>query len=448
MTEFTPPPPEEMPAEVRDRLRRQLWRELDQPARFRASRSRAPLAAGITVTVLAAVSLIVSQSGPSSSPQDVTATAPVQAGDPPAPGDDHPSANSTSADLDRCYRAALSSPSAAAFADRSQWTVSFTTEVGGVEVTAARAAGKPLFCESTLTTVTLSNPSAEPAYADGSATGALFATQNGTVAGLLDPSWDTFEITPADGNDAMVAAPEKGDGMFVLYTTASLAPDAHLQAQQLPPDMPFDQPDRPDDDDPAYPIRDIPSVPPPMVSVVDRPAPADRTSARGKALADCMTGTHDPEPDRDSWQPGAAATVNGNELIMATNSKGVSLCQWQPDPVTMNVADATNENFQAYMQFVRSPLPVDAAQTPVMNGGDDGLVILGTVRADATRMNVFLDGRIELDTDVKDGTFISIVPDSQIDDSGQLAEDHLATLSTTIYDAKGNVLYQGPMNAR
>ncbi|TCO49901.1 hypothetical protein [Actinocrispum wychmicini] len=444
MSDFFPPPRREMPPEVRDRLRRKLWRELDRPARFRVSRVRAPLAAAISVTVLAAaVSLVAAQSTPTAEDAGpATAQAPV--GEVSASGaTDH-----SSADLDRCFNAAKASPAAATFPDRPQWTVSFTAELNGVEVTAARAGGKPLFCESTLTTVTLSNPSAEPAYATGSATGALFATPNGTVAGLTDPSWDTFEITPADGNDAMIAAPEKGDGMFVLYTTADLAPDAHLQAQQLPPDMPFDQPDRPDDDDPTYPIRDIPSVPPPIVSVVDRPAPAERTSTRGKALADCMAGSHDPEPDRDSWQAGAAATVNGNELIMATNAKGVAVCQWQTDSATLDFSEATNQNFQAYTQFVRSPLPVDAAQTSVMNGGDDGLVILGTVRADATKMSVVLDGTTELDTDVKDGTFISIVPDSQIDDTGQLPEDHLATLSTTIYDAKGNELYRGPLNAR
>jgi hypothetical protein len=339
-----------------------------------------------------------------------------------------------------------SSPQRDAYPDRLQWTASFSTDEGGIAVTAARANGKPLFCESTLTSVTVSDPAAAPAYATGSATAALFATPNGTIAGILDPAWDTFEIKPADDTDTMVP-PEKGDGMFVLYTSVGIGPDTHLQAQQLPADLPTDQPDRPDDDDPAYPVRDMPAAPAPLLSIVDRPAPADRTSPRGKSLADCMDNTHDPQPDRDSWQPGASATVKGSELIMAQNATGISACQWQPDQATRKAADHTDQMFNSYMPFVRQPQPVDAAQLPVVTGGDGGVVILGTVRSDATRMNVELDGNTELDTDVRTGTFISIVPDSLIDDTGQLSDDQLATLTTTIYDTKGNELYHGPLNA-
>jgi len=75
-----------------------------------------------------------------------------------------------------------------------------------------------------------------------------------------------------------------------------------------------------------------------------------------------------------------------------------------------------------------------------------GLVILGTVRSDATRMTIDLDANTALDTDVRAGTFIAIVPDSLVDETGQLSDDQLATLTTTIYDPKGNELYRGPLN--
>jgi hypothetical protein len=100
------------------------------------------------------------------------------------------------------------------------------------------------------------------------------------------------------------------------------------------------------------------------------------------------------------------------------------------------------------MQFSHDPQPVDAAQMPVVTGGVGGLVILGTVRADATKMNVILDDTTELNTDVRTGTFISVVPDSLVDDSGQLDDTTLDHLTVTLYDAKGNELYRGPLHAR
>jgi hypothetical protein len=426
---FTPPPRREMPQEVRERLRRKLWRDLDRPARFR----RAPLAVAAGVALLAAGAVVVTQSVPSPRADlpTLATVSPTASAAPASP-----------ADLDRCYAAAETSPTVP---DRSQWTLSFSTEVGGVAVIAARAGGKPLFCESTLTSVTVSDPSAAPAFARGSTTGAVFATPNGTVAGVVDPAWDSFEIRAADDKDALVAPPEKADGMFVLYTSVALGPATHLQAQQLPAD---DNTVRPDDNDPAYPVRDIPAVPAPLVSVVDRPAPADRASLPGRSLTDCMSSNHDPQPDRDSWQPGAAVTVKDSELIMAVNAKGVSACQWQPGPgAKKTVAEPSDQMFQSYLQFVRQPQPVDAAQMPVVTGDDGALVICGTVRADTTKMTVDLTGTTEFVTDVRSGTFISVVPDSLVDETGELDDDHLASLTTTLYDARGNELYRGPLNA-
>jgi hypothetical protein len=444
VTGFTLPPRREMPREVRDRLRRNLWRELDAPSKSRLNRARAPLAAAAGVALLAAGAVIIAQATPSTRnalPGDVLTNT------------SHPTTAASTADavqanaeLDRCYQAAKTSPTK--LPDRPQWSASFSAEVGGISVTAARADGKPLFCESTLTTVTVSDLNATPAYAIGSATGALFATPNGTIAGVIDPTWDAFEVRTADGADSLITLPEKADGMFVMYTSLGIGPETKLRAQQLPTDLPPDQTDRPDDDDPQYPVRDIATVPAPMVSVVDRPAnpPADRTSISGNALALCMQSTTDPEPDKDSWQPGASATVKGSDVLMAVNAKGVSVCQWQPEPAARKAADSNDQMFQAYMQLVRDPQPVDATQMPVITGGDSGLIILGTIRGDVTRMNVQLDGKVPLDTDVRAGTFVSVVPDSMLDE-GQLSDDMLNSLTAIMYDTKGNEVYNGPLHA-
>jgi hypothetical protein len=424
VTGFTPPPRREMPAEVRDRLRRKLWRDLYAPARFRF---KAPLAVAAAVALLVAGAVLVARAVPTS-PEELVAHQP-----PPSTAAAAAVPLDAVAELDRCYAAVQTAGMAASYPDRPEWTPSFSTEAGGVAVVAAQADGKPLFCESTLTSVTISDLTAAPAFAAGSATSALFATSNGTVAGVVDPAWETFEIRVGS---TLVVQPDQGAGVYIAHTARQLQPDVHILAQQLPPGAG----PHPEDNDPEYPLRELPPVPRPAVSIVDRPQPADRSSPRGKALEQCMLGSANAQPDRESWQPGAAATVNGHELVMAVNSKGIASCEWRPEART----DLAGEpSFQAYTPFARAPAQADAARVPVLTGKDNSLVILGTVRGDATRMTIQAD-KFELSTDVRAGTFISVVPPSLIyNNDGD--DDVLQDLSTVIYDAQGHTLYEGPL---
>jgi hypothetical protein len=436
MTSFTPPPRREMPPDVRDRLRRRLWRDLDAPGKTQFDRARLSFAAAIGVTMIAACAVIFAQTVPAATHKAMPATGPQPVADQMADADQ------SNAELDRCYQAASSTGHPVP--DRPQWTVSFTKETAGVSVTAARANGRPLFCESTLTSVTVSDFDAQPAYATGSATGTLFATANGTIAGVVDPTWQRFEIRATNGSSLAINEPDTSDGLFVMYTSIAASPELQLHAQQLP----ADSTDRPADNDPLFPIRAMPAVEP-AASIMDRPVspPPDRVSPRGEALQQCIHRTRDPVPDIDSWQPGASAVINGNELIMAANPRGVATCQWQPYKAQPD--EPYNDHpFRSYIPLDREPQFFDAQQIRMQGDGEAGLVIAGTVRPDATRMTVILDGKVELDTDVRAGTFLSVVPDSLIDETGVLSRQRLAEMMAVIYDAKGNTLYGGLLNPR
>jgi hypothetical protein len=436
MTGFTQPPRREMPPEVRDRLRRRLWRDLDAPGKTRFDRARLSFAAAIGVTVIAACTVIFAQTVPAATHKATPASGPEPV------ADQMTDADQADAELDRCYQAASSTGHH--FPDRPQWTVSFTKETAGVSVTAARANGRPLFCESTLTSVTVSDLDAQPAYATGSATGALFSTANGTIAGVVDPTWQRFEIRATNGSSLAVSEPETFDGLFVMYTSIAASTELQLHAQQLP----ADSSSRPDDDDPLFPVRAMPAVAP-AASIMDRPvsAPPDHASPRGQALQECVHRTRDPVPDIGSWQPGASAVINGNELIMAANARGIATCQWQPYKAQAGGPD-NNNLFRPYIPLVREPQFFDARQMTLQGSGDAGLVIAGTVRPDATRMTVILDDKVELDTDVRAGTFLAVVPDSLVEETGVLSRQRLAEMMAVIYDAKGNTLYGGLLNPR
>jgi hypothetical protein len=197
MSGFTPPPRRELPPEVRDRLRRRLWRDLDVPGKPQFDRARTSIAAAVGIMVITACAVIFAQTVPAATHEATPAGYPA-----PAVGQ-MADADQASAELDRCYQAASSTGHEVP--DRPQWSASFIKETAGISITAARVGGKPLFCESTLTSVTVSDPYAEPAYATGSATGALFATANGTIAGVVDPTWQRFEIRATNGSSLAIS---------------------------------------------------------------------------------------------------------------------------------------------------------------------------------------------------------------------------------------------------
>src|SRR4051794_10234113 len=96
--------------------------------------------------------------------------------------------------LDLCGQTAKRLVGTVAYPERSTWRAVLGTTSSRSSVTLIRANGQPLFCEITTSGVTLSNPAGMPAYAPGSRTGVLLSTFAGTVAGVVDPSWDQVHI--------------------------------------------------------------------------------------------------------------------------------------------------------------------------------------------------------------------------------------------------------------
>ncbi|PPK68401.1 hypothetical protein V5P93_004492 [Actinokineospora auranticolor] len=139
-----------------------------------------------------------------------------------------------------------------------------------VVVTAIRAASSPLFCETTRATVAVSDPERTPTYVEGSRTAALLTAPNGTIAGLLDPAWPGARVsTTAPSKDRYQADVVHEDGLFAYLSV--IGPD-NAAATTI----------RPSGDDVE---RALPKAGAPLV---DAPAPADRSSARGRFLDSCI----------------------------------------------------------------------------------------------------------------------------------------------------------------
>jgi hypothetical protein len=431
---FTMPPDREMPSDVRDRLREKLWDEVHAP--FRPSRSRAPIAVAAGVAVLAAGAVVAAQLGGSPAP----AAAPQEIPTPMTSATE----SDAGAQLDRCWSAVRTSGLADAFPDRTQWTVSFSFESSGAEVVAARADGKPLFCETTLTSVTVSDPNATPQYAQDTTTAALLATPSGIVAGVADPRWTALQVRANEREGPVSFTPaEQHDGLFVTYTGHTPEQKVPMRVRQLPEQA--GPTNGPDDDDQNYPLRPLPAPPKAALSIVDHPAaPPDRATQRGKELAGCLAAADGPVPDRDSWQPGAQATIDGSQLIMAYNDRGVGTCLWHPGHP--DAQSATITQFDPYIPFAKDPQPIQTATIWVGIRNRDtegGMAIMGTVQPEAARMQVAFDGK-PLETDLAHGTFVTKILDTYTE-NGSLNEGALDRFTVTINDPKGNQLYNGPL---
>lgn len=205
------PPRRELPPEVRARMRDRVLAALNAPANHRPNRMRGPLAVAAGVTVLAASAMIVAQSTRGSTGGDLftsagstSTTSPTSRSSPrPRP----PASTSrpvntaptpltipqldtakAAEDLDRCAAVAAASPRAAEFAPRQAWEPVFAVELNGHRITAYREHGtRPMFCDTTATTATVSDPSAEPMALTGAPEApyyGLYLSPAGILAGV------------------------------------------------------------------------------------------------------------------------------------------------------------------------------------------------------------------------------------------------------------------------
>lgn len=222
MNEFDLPPRENLPPDVRTRIRATLTTTIDSGADSatvsatppsappRRVRSRAPIAVAAGVAALAVGAAILTQSGtgtPDGDRQGAASTAgsPLTKSEPDA---------RTNADLDHCATVIAASPRKDEFAPRSEWSPVFTvTTSEGIRITGYRESGeKPMFCVIDGNTATVSDPTANPRTFGGSAATdwVLYQSPSGVLAGFSQTEY-RLEFAVLD---------KRQDGSIDVRTTA------------------------------------------------------------------------------------------------------------------------------------------------------------------------------------------------------------------------------------
>jgi hypothetical protein len=307
------------------------------------------------------------------------------------------------------------------FPARKHWQPVFNKSFGQFKVVAARADGKPLFCETTHTTATLSDVNAAPVYASDSSTGAVLITKLGIIAGVVDPSWRGIWLRRVTGPNQWQTPAITKDGLFLFRRPDVTADPAEVEVGEAP-----------GSDGTPGPWLELPPAGSPAVSLVDRPAvPApDRTSTRGQLLGDCLTAAAQTTVvmDTESWAPGAMLQTGGDHLVMARNADGFSSC-WQ-------IGGKTGfDGYRAERAAADDPNPATMETLEVPGG----LVWAGTVQQNCTHMQVTLAKSGVVEADVANSTFAVLIPSSDI------GPGNPKTPNVKLFDLNNRVIYEGPL---
>ncbi|RZQ61968.1 hypothetical protein [Amycolatopsis suaedae] len=420
-----------LPDAVRERMRAKLDEGMN-----RRPRRGTHLAAAAAVVVLAGSgAVVVSQLG---EPEPV-ATPPPPREIIQGPGLD---AALAARELDRCWAAVRTS--GRTLPDRSTWVPVFTVAESHYlqpTVVAARVDGKPLFCVTTRTTVTVSDPGATPGYAPGTRTGVLLASANGIVAGVADPGWDEVMVHAfhAGGSSAEGGIPV-GEGLFA--TAVSERPEGTTYAVA---------PYREAQPNPAGPVN-LPPAPAPLVSIEDRPvAPVDRVSEAGRFLGDCLAKSRRPVSDPQSYEPGVLLSKGYGRLVTGRADGAWVTCA---EGLSMATTDVNVREQHAMTLPLGDGPPVrviayDTVNITATPGGEGNAmaeeVITGVVPAGATRMTLAFGDRAPVEVAVANGSFALWQPEN-VRVPGPNNSSDLPPMHAKVYDGAGKLLYDGPLH--
>jgi hypothetical protein len=317
--------------------------------------------------------------------------------------------------LDRCWAAVRQQGLADRFPDRSLWTPSFTAGDSQVGVVAARADGKPLFCQTTPTTATVTDPNVAP----GSGTAAVLFSREGVVAGVTDVDWSRIALKGIGPHGSALLKAESGDHLFVGRAGVNLT-GTRVSINEI------------DSEDPTA-VRELAPPAPPAVLVRDRPdGPApDRASDAGIALGDCLARSSLPVPDPDSYQPGALVTYPGGRVVLGRSTDSLVTCR------------SDEEKTEA----VRTLL-VNSGAAAVMNVltvvAGDRVIFGGELRPEVSTLEISLGGGPPQPVTVADRTFAFLVP--SFDPSGVQARPDPLVVHAVARDANGGRLYERSWN--
>ncbi|WAL68093.1 hypothetical protein ORV05_10105 [Amycolatopsis cynarae] len=388
--ELSLPPRRELPPDVRARLR----------AEVAAGFAEAPKR-GRVVAVAAAVALLAGGA--------VAATQLARPSHDVSAASDGGGAPSTG--LDRCWAAVEKAGKTAAVPDRSKWVTTFTAAEGDDVVEAFTAAGKAMFCETTATTATLSNPDVRT---DGGKTRLLFYTGTGLVAGVADASWDSLALSMPDGLGVAMAKPQGPAHQFTAFTHTDPA-KTHLFAAPVI-----------DGRISATARVDLAAIPAPLVSVTDRAA--DRKSPAGQALGTCLAQVAQPPADADSYQPGALLENGAYRVVLGRNAGHTVACTTEPG--------ANGTTYHLYRDtFIGQSIPARRLSVPELGGK---VPFVGIVPPSAASMKADFGQGKPFPITVTNGTFAAWLPDGAKAIGGRPGESWVL-----VEDARGAALFNG-----
>ncbi|MEV7091510.1 hypothetical protein AB0M80_01585 [Amycolatopsis sp. NPDC051045] len=303
------PPRRGLPDDVRARLRAEIRQGIGKPRRAK----HVWYAAAAAVVVLAAGAVVATQMV---RPQPV-------AGPAPGPGTEVPNrltldVRVATSSLDRCWAAVQAAGKQDRVPPRAEWVPLFTEVMRADSVVAATAAGRPMFCETTETTVTLSDPAATPAYAPDTRTGLLLHSATGMVGGVLAPGEDRLFLD---------SRTEDGDNMSqsISFSPVTRQFVGMTRSDPVRTTLTIGRPMQPG-------AKTLPPAPPPLLSVVDRPVTADRTSAAGRALGDCLAAAElEAIPDAAAYAPGPLLETDEYRVVSGRYGNRLVVCTTEPD---------------------------------------------------------------------------------------------------------------------
>jgi hypothetical protein len=413
MSDIQLPPRRPLPPGVRGRIRA---RALARPTSRRRSWSpRAPFAVAAGVVLLTAGAVIIGQSvtgGPGDAghrfppPTSTSASAsrPLDLG-------------AANAQLDRCWAAIQQDGKQNRYPDRTRWRAVASADYQWARLTAAFADGLPLFCQTTVTTVRVSEPTATPAYVTGSRTAALFMSPEGIVAGVRDPSWAGVGIFTGDTTSTLGSSSDLlPSGLFVGIVRQRIRDTTKIEVDHW-------QEDR---DRAEHPERlPLPRPAPPLFRV-DRPAPAkDRISDRGRWLKQCLDNSESPVVDADMWEPGAWATAGGVRYMVIRAGQWFGYC----------FTDSTRSGFALTLDGANDVGKNRPEMIPGVISFHPGEEFLGGAAPDAVAtLEVVPHNRPPVPADMWNSTFVAVLIEAP--DSTDLLR---------AFDDAGNKLYEGPL---
>jgi hypothetical protein len=309
MNQLDLPPRRPLPPRTRDRIRHAVTTGTEgngaAPRRARTRHSGGAVAAA--AAVLAAGGLVLVQSVKSAPDDD------IRGGSVPESATTGPylAMNAMASTLDRCAAAAPDLPS------RDRWHAVLGVEELGVTVVAARVNDKPLICQTTDTTVTVTDPDAAPTYAPGTRTGVLLNSPQGVIAGVTDPAWGEVGIYADDGYLRVSAGARVGGEFFVLLSDP--APDRYqVRVYEL-----VDDNNDPPGWESAIPVG-TPAAP--AIEKVDRP---NTPMAHDQELLDeCLASS---QAGGSGWEVAAGVPFrHDGRLLLARRGLELGLCEYEP----------------------------------------------------------------------------------------------------------------------